>query len=556
MAAFFFQLSYPKTRVEYDWSLDMAFIFSVPTAIGEQEVALEPGTSVIFVGANGSGKTRLAVHIESSLSLNAHRISAHRALSLNPSVPKITEKEALTGLRTGYTKGDVHHRNGHRWLGSNAVSLLNDFEYLVQALFADQARTALATHQRVRSGDFGPATPTKLESLVEIWHRLLPNRQLKISGDDIEAIAPATGTTYSASELSDGERAIFYVIGQTLVAAKDSLLIFDEPELHIHRSIMGKLWDELEASRPDCAFVLITHDLEFTATRAAKKIVISDYDPTRGWAMEEVPESTGFSDETTALILGSRRPILFVEGTELSLDTAIYRCCYPEWTIIARGSCEEVIHSVVTLRRNSALTRITCSGIVDADDHHADDIEHLNNLGIAVLPVSEIENVILLPQVSRAIAETEGYEGNELAERLDSLKQAIYSSLNSDAAINAVTTRYCRRRIDRILKKIDLSDAGNVNELAENYSIQTKSLDVERIAAEFRAQILTAIQNDQLQYLLARYDNKALIAQAATHLKRTRLTDFEGWLTRVLRNNKAPAVVAAIQGALPRVQPT
>ena len=74
--------------------------------------------------------------------------------------------------------------------------------------------------------------------------------------------------------MSDGERAIFYLIGQTLLADENILLIIDEPELHVHRSIMSKLWDELEAIRADCALVFITHDLEFAASRAAQKFVI------------------------------------------------------------------------------------------------------------------------------------------------------------------------------------------------------------------------------------------------------------------------------------------
>jgi hypothetical protein len=53
--------------------------------------------------------------------------------------------------------------------------------------------------------------------------------------------------------------------------------------------------------------------------------------------------------------------------------------------------------------------------------------------------------------------------------------------------------------------------------------------------------------------LLANYDNKGLLALAATHLKRTRLRDFENWLTRILRNDKAPAVTAAIRASLPNV---
>ena len=45
--------------------------------------------------------------------------------------------------------------------------------------------------------------------------------------------------------MSDGERAIFYMIGQILTAASDSILIFDEPELHVHSSILAKVWERV-----------------------------------------------------------------------------------------------------------------------------------------------------------------------------------------------------------------------------------------------------------------------------------------------------------------------
>jgi ABC-type branched-subunit amino acid transport system ATPase component len=535
----------------------MPFDLSIPGPSGPTAITVEPGSSVIFVGANGGGKTRLAVHIENLLSQNAHRISAHRALALNPSVAKISEKQALLGLRIGYTSDDAttRQRPGHRWHGNEATSLLNDFDYLVQALFADQANKSLETHKRARRGDHSPALSTKFEKLVEIWERLLPHRKLNISGDDIEVSVPGSGAPYKASEMSDGERAIFYMIGQALVAASNSLLIVDEPELHVHRSIMAKLWDELEAARQDCAFVFITHDLEFAASRAAQKLIIREYDPTPQWTIETVPENTGFSEEITTLILGSRRPILFVEGDDNSLDVTIYRCCFPDWTVIPRGSCEEVIHSVVTMRRNSALTRVTCSSVVDADDYQPDDIANLRQFGVAVLPVSEIENLILLPAVSRAIAVSEGYEGAELEAKLEELQNAIFQSLNSSAAIEAVVARYCRRRIDRLLKKIDLSQAGNIAAITAEYSRKTAEIDIADIAQKAKERIEKGLHDRDLPLLLANYDNKALMAQAATHLKRSRLVDFESWLTRVLRNDKVPAVTAAIRANLPALRP-
>lgn len=300
-------------------STSLPSVFSIPRKDGFREFPIESGATITFCGANGSGKTRLAVHIETQLGLLAHRVSAHRALSLNPSVPKISEKQALSGLRTGETKSHsranaVQYRRGRRWRSREATSLLNDFDYLLQALFADQSNRALKSHKILRTGSGATAEPTKFEQLSEIWEMLLPHRKLVITGDDIAVRLPGIEATYPASEMSDGERAIFYLLGQTLVADEGSALIVDEPELHLHPSIMTLLWDKLVAARPDCTFVFITHNLEFAAGRPGSKYIVREYELGDLWTIDPVPAETGFSEEFTTLILGSRRPVLFVEG--------------------------------------------------------------------------------------------------------------------------------------------------------------------------------------------------------------------------------------------------
>lgn len=353
--------------------------------------------------------------------------------------------------------------------------------------------------------------------------------------------------------MSDGERAIFYMIGQTLVAEANSLLIIDEPELHIHRSIMSRLWDELESIRPDCAFVFITHDLDFAAARSAKKFVIKSHLMPTGWEIEEVPTDTGFDEETSTLILGSRRPILFVEGSGASLDTAIYRSCYPEWTVIPRGSCEEVIHSVVTMRANSALTRVTCAGIVDADGQTEADISYLRERGVAVLPVAEIENIFLLPPVSQAIAEHEGHTGGGLDELMETLKHRVFDTVRADM-LEAVITRHCKRRIDRHIKRTGLNASRTITELAEEFSSAMRAIDISAIAASMRSNLETAQSNADLTSLLQHYDNKGLLAMFASHVRRSSRDAFEGWLTRVLRNQSIPALTETLRRVLPEVQ--
>jgi hypothetical protein len=145
--------------------------------------------------------------------------------------------------------------------------------------------------------------------------------------------------------------------------------------------------------------------------------------------------------------------------------------------------------------------------------------------------------------------------GENLNIRLEALKTAIFESLKSAEAIDAFVTRYCRRRIDRLLKKIDLSDAKKVEDIAAEYRRQVAALDISAIAQKAKDRIETALRNNDLPTLLASYDNKSLVRLAAKHLKSSKLVDFESWLVRVLKGNKFPALTSAIRDSLPTLQP-
>jgi len=534
----------------------MPFEFQIPVPDGHMQFSLEPGTSMYFVGPNGGGKTRLAVQIENMLRDQAHRISAHRNLSLERNVSIVREELALQSLRYGHAGPGANwgSRAGSRWRDNEATALLSDYTAVLQSLFADQTRVALQTHNDLRQANGKAIGTTKFETLVGIWDRILPHRKLIVMGDEIQASIPGDEHQYPATDLSDGERAAFYLIGQTLLAAKDTVLIIDEPELHMHRSIMARLWDEIEAARPDCAMIMITHDLEFASTRKGQKFVISKFvrHPNLIWSIEAVPENTGFSEETATLILGSRKPILFVEGQDKSLDLAVYRACYPAWTVVPRNSCEEVIHAVMTMRANAQLNRVTCGGIVDADDYSKDEQAILGAKGIAVLPVSEIENLFLLPEVAEAIALMEGHTGEALGKLLDNIYAELFGQALIAANLDAVVLRYCRRRIDRTLKKIDLSDAVSVAAISAEYTKQTAALDVAALAKQCHDAITGAAKDGDIRRLLRWYDNKGNLAIAAK-LKNTDKKSFVQWIVRTLLNKQGSLLSQAIAPLLPAI---
>lgn len=527
------------------------------------ELTLKAGKTTIIIGANGSGKTRLAVYLEDKLGEKAHRIAAHRALNLNPNVNKISESKAKKKLIYGVEWDDISisYRAGHRWDHKAPTLLLNDFDYLLQYLFAQQNNLAVKNNQKLNRGESITNSKTKLDILQEVWERLLPLKKLHITADDIRVSSIGIESAdYSASEMSDGERAVFYILGQVLSANEGSILIFDEPELHIHKSIISNLWDEIEKLRPDCSFLMITHDIEFAATRVATKYVIRNYYSDPAWDISEIPDSE-LNEQTITLILGSRKPILFVEGEKTSLDMETYRLCYPEWTVIPKGSCKDVIQAVSSLRKlneDMPILNIKCAGIVDRDTRDSSQIKELEEQGIKVLLYSEIENIFSLPSIAHEVLKIVGFTGNELTNKQeqfnDELLSYIKNELSGDKLEKFVVQRI-HRQIDTYLKRIDLSDTKDSDDMKDKLISEVSALINSKINEwiyEMKNEIQKCIDNKNIDELLYIYENKGLLAKTASILMGTSKSNFEGLLMRKLKepNN---SLLQAIKSVLPEL---
>ena len=527
-----------------------------------EELTLEAGKTTIIIGANGSGKTRLAVYLEEQLGEKAHRIAAHRALSLNPNVDKIPEAKARQYLSYGISMNGISitDRKYYRWDNKAPTILLNDFDRLLQYLFAQQNNLAVENNQKLNRDEEITNSKTKLDILQEVWERLLPLKKLHITADDIRVSSIGIESAdYSASEMSDGERAVFYILGQVLSANEDSILIFDEPELHIHKSIISNLWDEIEKLRPDCSFLMITHDIEFAATRVAKKYVIRNYYSDPAWDISEIPDSE-LDEQTITLILGSRKPILFVEGEKTSLDMETYRLCYPEWTVISKGSCKNVIQAVSSLRKlneDMPILNIKCAGIIDRDTRDSSQIEALEGQGIKVLPCSEIENIFSLSSIAHKILEIEGFTGDELINKKEQFKAKLLGYIKNELSgdkLEAFVAKRIHRRIDAYLKNIDLSDTQNSNEMKDKLISEVSFLTDSKInewISEMRNEIQACINNEDIDRLLCIYENKGLLAKTASILKNARKSDFENWLMRQMQVPNS-SILQAIKAVLPK----
>ena len=527
------------------------------------ELTLKAGKTTIIIGANGSGKTRLAVYLEEQLGEKAHRIAAHRALNLNPNVNKISESKAKKYLTYGseWDGISISARESRRWDNKAPTILLDDFDYLLQYLFAQQNNLAVENNQKLNRGEEITNSKTKLDILQEVWERLLPLKKLHITADDIRVSSISIESAdYSASEMSDGERAVFYILGQVLSANEDSILIFDEPELHIHKSIISNLWDEIEKLRPDCSFLMITHDIEFAATRVAKKYVIRSYYSDPAWDISEIPDSE-LDEQTITLILGSRKPILFVEGDKTSLDMETYRLCYPEWTVIPKGSCKDVIQAVSSLRKlneDMSILNIKCAGIIDRDTRDSSQIQELEGQGIKVLRYSEIENIFSLSSITHKVLEIYGFTGDELINKKEQFKVELLNHIKnelSDNKLEKFVVKRIHRRIDTYLKNIDLSNTQNSNEMKHKLISEVSALADSKInewISEMKNKIQKCIDNQDIDELLCIYENKGLLAKTASILMCTSKSNFKDWLILQMRVPNS-SLLQSIKAVLPEL---
>jgi hypothetical protein len=491
----------------------------VPRTHGDRlSLELRSGETTIIVGSNGSGKTRLGVFIESQIPAKlVHRIAAQKSLSLNDNINLISLERASSLLRFGHAEGNEAFKAGQRWGNRPAVHFLSDFDALLQTLFAKHNRVATKFLQDARGNPHNAPPLSEFERLKTVWERLLPHRGLVINEASVKiAPAPSSGQqSYAGGDMSYWERAIFYFLGQCLLAPENAAIIIDEPEAHVHKSILPQLWSSIEQSRPDCSFLYISHDIDFAASHnASKRYFLRAYlhNPIQ-WDIEEIPDDCGLPEQALVELAGTRKPVLFVEGDRGSVDLTIYENQYADYLVIPIGSCEAVIHSVSSFKSNPALHRLEVRGIVDADDRDNNEIALLSQRGIHALQVSEVENLLLLPSVFLALAEL------LLCADPPGLLRKLVTEVVSDASNNLDTAaaRFAIRQIDRRLKSVEIKAKDSAT-LGAAFQSQISSIDPAAVFNDFKSKLAQGIANADLPEILKLYDNKGLLARASSIL--------------------------------------
>lgn len=493
----------------------MAFTYFLPDENGNKTEHGTTSNAVIIIGANGSGKSKLGAWIEQNDFENVHRIGAQRNLNFNENIPlkSYSQAEDLVFYGTADSTNGWRSQKGHRWNygKSYTTTMMSDFEDVLAALIALTNVQNAEFIEECKKCELErrekPHTPnTAIDQLMEIWDVILPERKLKYFDGKFSAAFSFDGNAieYSSNQMSDGERAVLYLAAQVLCVPANKTLIIDEPEIHLHRSIMNRLWSALESYRPDCLFIYITHDTQFAAAHGqSDKIWIKEYDGTH-WKLEKIADQE-FPEELLFDILGSRKNVLFVEGERNSYDTQLYSILYPNYYVIACGSCTQVISRTKAFRNNPSLHHCQVFGIIDRDYRSDYEIEKYKDDGIYALRVAEVENLFLVEELIRLIAD---YLGKSPDESFAQIREYVIHTRFA----HQIDRQICQSVVAHLkyqLTAIELSKK-NDDEAKNSLNVALQNIDYEKTKAEEESKFRGALCEEDYAKVLSVFNEKGL----------------------------------------------
>lgn len=529
----------------------MVDFINLPQSGNSNEIFDFPvSSSVVITGANGSGKTRLGawLELESNQKDIVRRISAQKSLSMPDFSHTSAIEEAECDLKYGYhdvkqvSSNPSHWKNSQRWGQKPFTFLLNDYEKLMVYLFTELFQKTL-DHSEGRSSE----NNSILHKIKTIWESVLPHRELVIEAGRVKTkMSDGNSGLYSASDMSDGERVVFYLIGQCLTAEKNSILVIDEPELHIHKSIHSKLWSKLESEREDCLFVYITHDLDFAAQKSsAEKIWVKSYDGLN-WEWSILPEFDELPEDLVLEVLGARSSVIFVEGTPNSFDLQLYSLFYSNYLVLPKGSCENVIQVVKGLNESGLISDKNVFGIIDRDRRVSAEISNLGKHNISVLDVAEVENLFILPELIKLACEALEYNYEEKqAEIVSKVIESLKKDL--DVQISKRTSSEIRHRL------LSFNDKSNgLVKIKTSYTDVINDIDVEGIYSDVAKEFDEAIASEHYLDMLKMYNRKSLLTSVGEVLG-LKKGEYVNLIIRLSKGKKKAEVISALNGYLPNV---
>jgi hypothetical protein len=279
------------------------------------------------------------------------------------------------------------------------------------------------------------------------------NLPIKVVIESAELKAVREDTPYSVAKMSDGERIALVLIAEVIAAPTGAAFLIDEPEVHLHRAIVVPLISSLMLQRPDCIFVIGTHELELVASCPESAVAVLRSCLWKGavisgWEIDKIARTGEISEDVRVDILGSRRKILFFEGVATSLDTPLYSLMFPNASVRSKENCREVERAVSGLRAIEDMHHTRVFGMIDGDGMLQEQVLAFEAKGIYPLSVHSVESLYYAEEVLTAIAKRQSETlGIDECSLLEEAKAKALKTLDGDGITAHLASRIVERQI-------------------------------------------------------------------------------------------------------------
>ena len=375
--------------------------WDIPLVSGEPlPIFLQSSDRLFIVGPNGSGKSALIQHLLSGhQGRNIRRISAHRQTWLGSGSLNLTPLG-----RKQFEESDTNRERDYRslWQEYNAEQKQAAVLFDLVAKENTRARsiTSFVDNKNLEGASKlaveSVSAFTQLNDLLSLGTLLIT---LENSNDEeILARHRDADSPYSIAQMSDGERNAAIIGATVLTTDPGTVLLIDEPERHLHRSIIVPFLAALFAKREDCTFIVSTHELALPAANPTAGVIMVRScewrnNMVRAWDIDLLEPDDQLSEELRLAILGARRKVLFFEGTGTSLDLPIYNALFPDISVAASDTSTDVQRAVEGMRGSQDLHHVEAFGLIDSDGRSHEVVNALSQRGVFALEVYSVESL-------------------------------------------------------------------------------------------------------------------------------------------------------------------
>ncbi|OFR43775.1 AAA family ATPase [Streptococcus oralis subsp. oralis] len=400
-------------------------------------------STTVIIGANGAGKSSLINELRKNSIDEMYVLPAQKILYFVFNTfgrDSINKDQYISNLKNVETKYDTIQ------IQTNKIEddFSGAFTKLITLWVKDYAKVVTDNSRGVEG-----VPVALLERVEQIWNQIFPEITFYPEPNDRVLEVVRNGNKYSINGLSDGERCVLFYIGNVLLAPENSYIVVDEPETFLNAAVYNELWDLLISERPDCQFIFASHNMDFVQSRTnATYVWCKKFEAPYDFDYEILEDSQEMPLSLLTEVSGTRKPILFCEGTKTSIDYQIYSKLFSEFCFVkpVQGH-KQVIQHTKAYNNLQHIHGNIAYGIIDYDWMEEIRIEKYKRKNIFVIPFNEIEMLLVDEAIVKSVLESEEQDKEQ---KFNRLQKVIIDSctINKDKIIRIAL----KKRLDEFME--------------------------------------------------------------------------------------------------------